>query len=290
MITLKTLYADVYFLINFTVDILAISIALRICNIKFKIGRVMFSGAMGAAFAFVDLFLPQYRALRFLLAILFTLIISWISCGKVSLYRYAKFIAYFYIASFFISGAVTYLYELLDKYFGNIFVEVDSSGSRRALIFSLIILLIIGILRILIMFFSNSISEKCIRLYIRIEGKTLELESLIDTGNLVRDPMNMNPVVFLKPIAAAYIFPAQIIDLSEIDKLSNDYKKRIRLVPITKGGETHVMTGVRVDEIAVYNSAGKREEIDATIVIDKEGGTYGGYEALMPYAAIKDVR
>ena len=113
---------------------------------------------------------------------------------------------------------------------------------------------------------------------------------MVDTGNLVRDPMNMNPVVFLKPLAAAYIFPYQILDLSEIDKLSNSYKKRIRLVPVTKSGETHVMTGVRVDEISVYNSLGKREEISATIVIDKEGGTYGGYEALLPYDATKDVK
>ena len=140
------------------------------------------------------------------------------------------------------------------------------------------------------MVFSNSIGEKCMRLYIKIEDKTLELEALVDTGNLVRDPMNMNPVIFLKPLAAAYIFPSQIMDLSEIDKLSITYKKRIRLVPITQAGETHVMTGVRVDEISVYNSSGKREEISATIVIDKEGGTYGGYEALMPYVAIKDVR
>ena len=290
MIILKTLYADVYFLINFTVDILAISIALRICNIKFMLAKVVLSGVIGAAFAFIDLFIPQYRALRFLLAAIFTLVISLCACGKVSLYRHAKFIAFFYIGSFFISGAVTYLYSLLDKYLGNIFVELDGNGSRKALVFSLIILLIIGILRILIMIFSNSMSEKCMRLYIKIGEKTLELDALVDTGNLVRDPMNMNPVVFLKPLAAAYIFTYKILDLSEIDKLSNSYKKRIRLVPVTKSGETHVMTGVRVDEISVYNSLGKREEISATIVIDKEGGTYGGYEALLPYDATKDVK
>ena len=42
--------------------------------------------------------------------------------------------------------------------------------------------------------------------------------------------------------------------------------------------------------LKLYTSSGKCEEVNATVVIDKEGGTYGGYEALMPYAAIKDVK
>ena len=91
-------------------------------------------------------------------------------------------------------------------------------------------------------------------------------------------------------MAASTVFPKQVIDLEEIDKLDGGYKKRIRLVPVTRSGETHVMTGVRVDEVGVYNSSGKREQIVATIVIDKEGGTYAGYEALMPYTAIKDIK
>lgn len=290
VIVLKTLYVDVYFFINFTVDILAISIALRLSNISLRIKRVIFSGCIGAALAFVDLFIQVNLFFEFLLALLFSIAISCCACGRISLYRHAKFISLFYISSFIISGAVTYIYGLLDKYFGEAFKEIDEGGSRRALIFSLIILLIIGVLKILIMIFTNTLNEKAVRIYIRMEDKTLELDALVDTGNLVRDPMNMSPVMFLKPVAASAIFPQQVIELSEIDKLGNGYKKRIRLVPVTKGGETHVMTGVRVDKIGIYNSSGKCEEVNATVVIDKEGGTYGGYEALMPYAAIKDVK
>ena len=290
MIILKTLYADVYFLINFTVDILAIALALRICNIRLRIGRLMIAGAIGGSLAFLDLFLREHIFYETVMVILFSALISYCVCGKISFYRRAKFIALFYISSFLISGIVTYVYGLMDKYLGAVILEIDGSVSRRALVFSLVILLIIGVLRVLIMVFSNTLNEKCVRLYIKMEDKTLELEALIDTGNLVRDPMNMSPVIFLKPMAASAIFPQQVIDLSEIDKLSSGYKKRIRLVPVTRGGETHVMTGVRVDKVAVYNSTGKAEEITATIVIDKEGGTYGGYEALMPYAAIEDVK
>ena len=47
------------------------------------------------------------------------------------------------------------------------------------------------------------------------------------------------------------------------------------------------MTGVRPDRVVV--TRGKvSEEIEFTVAIDKEGGTYGGYEALLPLAVIRD--
>jgi len=66
-------------------------------------------------------------------------------------------------------------------------------------------------------------------------------------------------------------------------------RKRIRLVPVTRGQQTHVLTGMRVDPVQVFGKNGS-EEIAVTVAIDKEGGNYGGYSALMPSAAINDVR
>ena len=108
---------------------------------------------------------------------------------------------------------------------------------------------------------------------------------MIDTGNLVKDPMNMNPVIFIKKTLAEKILPIEVIELSHLDSLTPDFRKRIRLVPVTQNSQTHVMTGVRVDRVMVFNGNSK-EAIDATIVIDKEEGTYGGYYALAPYVAV----
>ena len=64
-----------------------------------------------------------------------------------------------------------------------------------------------------------------------------------------------------------------------------DYKKRIRLIPVSRGGETHVMTGIRPDNVTVKCKDGERS-VKLTVVIDKEGGTYGGYEILAPSAIV----
>ena len=140
----------------------------------------------------------------------------------------------------------------------------------------------------MIMVFSSSMSEKSVRLEINIEKNSIELDALVDSGNLVKDPMNMNPVVFIKKEAARKIFPMSVIELSDLDDIDCLYRKRIRLIPVSRNGSTHVMTGVRVDDVYIL-SENTKEKIDTTVVIDKEGGTFGGYEALAPFAAVKDV-
>ena len=281
---MKTLYIDVYFMINFTVDILAIFVAQKIVHISINIRRLILSGLIGAIFAVCELFIDS-SLFHILWSSLFISIISVISCKNTSVSRKIKFLLSFYVAVFLIGGIVSFMYQLMDRYLKNILVESNKSANGKALVFSAVILLIIGALRLFIMLFSGSVNEKSVKIRIELNDKSMEIEALVDTGNLVKDPMNMNPVIFIKRSYAEKIFPSEVIELWHLDSLSTEFKKRIHLIPVTRSAQTHVMTGVRVDKVTVY-SGDRAERIDATIVIDKEEGTFGGYYALTPYVAI----
>ena len=283
---MKTIYIDVYFMINFTVDILAIFIASRIIHARVSIKRLIFSGACGALFAIAELFIKN-KVADIGILILFLLIITFVVCKSASPSRKVKFLLSFYIAAFLISGCVDFIYGVLDRYTKNLFSEISSPTNRKAIVFSLIILLVIGALRLIIMMFSDALNDKTVRLRIELHGKSIEVDALVDTGNLVKDPMNMNPVIFLKKSGAEEIIPTSVINLSNIDGLSSDFRKRIRLIPVSRNSETHVMTGIRVDRVIIINER-HEEEINATVVIDKEEGTYGGYYALAPHVASCD--
>ena len=112
---MKTIYIDVYFMINFTVDILAVFLAARMIHIKINMKKLLLSGFLGSVFATAELFLKQ-KAHDIILAVLFLLALSFIIAKRVSVYRKAKFILAFYIAAFLISGTVNFVYGLLDKY------------------------------------------------------------------------------------------------------------------------------------------------------------------------------
>ena len=281
---MKTLYIDVYFMVNFTVDMLAVFIALKMVHLKASIKRLILSGLLGSLLAVAELFIEN-KVWSILLGAIFIILITFICTKEASILRKIKFLISFYIAAFLISGGVTFIYGVMDKHLKDLLITSAGSANRKALVFSLIILMMIGVLRLFIMMFSNSINQKSARILIEIGDKSLGLDAMIDTGNLVKDPMNMNPVIFIKKSFAEKILPSEVIDLSNLDSLTPDFRKRIRLVPVTRNSQTHVMTGVRVDRVMVFNGNSK-EDINATIVIDKEEGTFGGYYALAPYVAV----
>ncbi len=285
---LKTLYIDVYFLINFTVDILALYCAARVSHIHTRLSRLILCAVIGSVSAIVDVFLDGYTLMRVALAVCTVLIIAFLSAPRLSLLRRIKLIAIFLTVMLLLCGLVTLGFSVIERVLGDALTESGGAENRNALVFSILILLSIGVIKLLIMLFSDMLTEKSVRLVIRIEDKIVEVEALVDSGNLVKDPMNMLPVIFIKQSVALRLMPHNVTELCDIDRLERSYRKRIRLIPISRLGQTHVMTGVRPDEVTVI--AGSRTgEVDFTIAIDKEGGTYGGYEALAPSVVLGDV-
>ncbi len=140
----------------------------------------------------------------------------------------------------------------------------------------------------IVSFFSNIQSEGSALVEIKFMENKIKLEAFVDSGNLAIDPMDMSPILLLKKDIAKTFLPENIIELSDIDSLDRNIKKRIRLIPVTLGGTTKVLTGVKADCVSVIKN-GKNEEINVTLAIDKEGGSYGGYLGLMPSAALSDV-
>lgn len=286
---MKTLYIDVYFLINMTVDLLAVFFAVKLLNLRSGIKRIIIASLIGAISAVVDVFINERLVLRVVNSVAFLALIAIIIARQASFGRRFKFVMLFFVAEGLIGGVVYAGYILIDRVLGDYLSGLKGgSQSRGALIVSVLILLSIGVIKIVIFLLSSSQDEKNVHLRISACGKSVEVDALIDSGNLVRDPMNMSPVLFIKPEFAKQIFPDNILELKDIDSLGYDFRKRILLIPVTKDGHTHVMTGIRVDSVEVCTDKG-RDEVDMTVAIDREGGTFGGYNALAPSAVIKNV-
>ena len=140
----------------------------------------------------------------------------------------------------------------------------------------------------LVSFFSNVDSEGSAQVEISFLENTAVVSAFIDSGNLAIDPMDMSPVLLIKKDLAKSILPENIIELCDIDSLEKSVKKRIRLIPVSRGGETHVLVGVKADAVRLIGDGGS-EELRVTLAIDKEGGDFGGYKALMPSTALGNV-
>ena len=286
---METLYIDVFFLINFTIDILSAHFSAKFLHIKTSVPRLVFIGVIGALAAVSDIFLPSVFGLKIINSIGFLSLMTLIISKKCGIGRRIKFAISFLIFCMTLAGIVYFCYSMLDRLLaGYPSEELAEAENRGALLFSLIILIAIGVFKLLIMLFSGAKGVKNVRIRIEIEGRTAETDALVDSGNLVKDPMNMYPVLFVKQSFARTFLPQNILELSSLDKLERSYKKRVRLIPVTRSGSTHVLTGVRVDRVSLISKRGI-DDVNVSIAIDKEGGSYGGYEALLPSAVVDDV-
>lgn len=278
---MDTLYIDVYFFLNFTIDVLAAFFACKLLRIRASLAPLVAIGALGGISAIVECFI-EGLSFSLLNTLTFLLISMFLIKRGISMKKRFGFILAFFATSMMLGGAISFFYDFIDRNLSDVLDGLTGTGANRtALIFSLVVLISIGVLRIIIMLFSGNASGEYARIKVEIEGESVEFDALVDSGNLVKDPLSMCPVIFIKRPLALSFLPGAIVDLNGVDSLPFSYKKRIRLIPVTRGGETHVMVGLRVDKVLLVQK-GKKDEVDATIVIDKDEGDFGGHLALTP--------
>ena len=286
---MRTLYVDVYFLINFTVDIISLYFAACLSKVPTSTRRLIIASVAGALSALLTLLFVESSVLKFISATFALLIMGWIATKKITLRRRLKFTFAFLIFEALVGGGVSFIWGMLDKYISGYLVSGEGGAvNRKMLLLSLIVLLLIGVFKMLVSFFSNVESEGSVDVEITFLRNKTVVSAFIDSGNLAVDPMDMSPVLLIKKEVAKSILPENIIELSDIDSLDRSVKKRIRLIPVSRGGQTHVLVGVKADSVSVIGKD-RSNELSVTLAIDKEGGDYGGYMALMPSAALDNV-
>lgn len=287
---MRTLYIDVYFLINFTVDILSLYFAAILSKTATSSRRLILSALIGAIAAVLTVLLPEYPIMKIFFGAMGLILMALIAPKKLLFRRRIKFTFAFLIFEALVGGIVSFIWGIMDKYISKLLVGAEGGAVNRKMLFlALIILLSIGVFKMIVSFFSNAESEGNVDVEVSFLETTALFSAFIDSGNLAIDPMDMTPVLFIKPDLARTLLPESIIELSNIDSLDRKIKKRIRLIPITRNGQTHVMTGVKADSVKIIQGDSV-EEISVTIAVDKEGGSYGGYQALMPSAALGNVK
>ena len=286
---MRTLYIDVYFLINFTVDILALYFAAKLSKVPTSTKRLIVASSLGAIVAVFVVLLPENQLLQLVISTIGLIAISLIAPRGVGIKRKIKFAFSFFIFEALVGGGVSFVWGLFDKYISKFFDRSEGSVVNRKMLFlALIVLLSIGVFKMIVSFFSNIESEGSVDVEISFLNNKTVVSAFIDSGNLAVDPMDMSPILLIKKEIAKTILPENIIELSGIDSLDRNIKKRIRLIPVSRGGHTHVLVGVKADKVKVLKGESE-EEITVTLAIDKEGGDFGGYRALMPSAALDNV-
>ncbi len=284
---MKTIYIDVYFFINFCVDILALSIASRITKSHIVFPRLCLSGVIGAMYAVFGIIFSDIKFVMLPLgAVMFALMIV-IATARLSYIRKLKYSIAFFVSQIIIGGLVYYGFCLLKRITEEFGIGELPKENRSFLILSIIVLLSYAVVKFLMYTLGGITSVRNVKICVEFFGHKECFEALVDSGNLAKDPNSGNPVVFINEPLAEKITGEKIL-AERVENLSERLRLRLRLIPADIGGERRLLYGFFADSVNVEKNK-KREYISVTFAVDKKGGLYGGYSALIPAVAIDNV-
>lgn len=285
---METIYIDVYFLINFTVDILALYFASVFSKISTTVPRLLIASGVGALYAVFGILLIEKSWIMYVLAIVFLAIMVLITSKGVGVNRRIKYLFAVVIFNVVIGGLVYYGYCFLNNVFDREdFVNVGGEN-KNLLILSLIVLLSIGVLKLFIFAFNSTRCVSKTELVVVHNGKETRFEAFVDSGNLAVDPFDKTPVMLINGALSRKIFGIEELTQESLSDCGYELKKRIRIIPVSFGGEKKILYGIKPDNIYAV-SGEKNERLSLIIATEEKGDSYGGYSALIPLSALEGV-
>lgn len=214
----QTVYADVLFAVNFSMDFLALYITAFIVKNKFRLKRGIAAAAVGGLYGVFAVVIDM----GMLMTALFTLISGVIMCLILSGFAdHASFIRkllVFLVANLAIGGGMTAVYNLFNKSGVSqkllIYGELSSVNEQLPLM-----LFAIGgaALSVIMLLFGRSIAARkrvsTASLFIEYERSSVELKAIVDTGDMLVEPLSGRAVAFISRGAAERLLPDRLLRL-----------------------------------------------------------------------------
>lgn len=287
----QIIYADTVFLLNFCMDFLALFAAGKILGLKLKIIRLVTASVFGAVYCVFTLLFDESVIPVIILNIAVSVIMCLIAFKTDTLVNFVKAFAIFYAACFMLGGGIEALYHLSG------FVKTDGGNNAPPI---QVIIILAGICSIIFIFtgrlFKRNAKIKEVDLTIGYGGREIKVEAILDTGNLLRDPVSSLPVIIIRLNTAANLFDLKTLEFfagdtpSYISKISTDTeqekvriikKLKFKLIPVKSVAGANNILPAFVPDYIKYIKNKNLIEINAVVAVDsstsqKYGGNYSG--------------
>ena len=281
----RTVYVDLFFLINFSMDFLCFFLTGKLLSRKLSLSRMLFASALGGIYANVSLLLSLGGIFGVLLDVavcmLMCLVAFWENGGVI------KNTLVYIATSMVLGGFMTAIFALLDK----AELPFDAVASDGISIWLLAILAAVSALVFVFAgrFFRRRASKKTTSLTVHMNEKQKTLLAFCDSGNLLCDPISGKTCIIADAEALRGTLPDEVIDLSfdasDFEKVQDsEIMRRLRLVPTKTAMGRGMMVCIRADKL-VIGEGKDAHEADALLGlcnISELGEIHDGCLALIP--------
>lgn len=259
-----TIYLDVVFLENLFMNYIILFATALINKLEIKLMRIAISSFIGSLYALINITQILSSSLGIILKIFLSIAMIYIAFKPENIKKCIKQLLIFYLTSFTFGGvAFALLYfinprELLMKngvYIGTYTLKIALLGG------------IVGFVIITIAFniIKGKINKKDMfcEIEIQINNKKQKMMAMLDTGNLLKEPITGVPVAIVEKEKLQDILPKEILE--NIDKIIEgkieedmqiyEYLSKFRVIPFSSlGKQNGLLLGIKADYIKIEDN------------------------------------
>lgn len=258
-----TVYIDVIFLENLVINYIILYATGIISKAKIKQSRLVIASIIGALYSIIYYIINLKLYSSIIIKVILSIVIIYVAFNSKNIKTLSKQIVLFYLASFVFGGASIAIIYMVNSQ--NITIQNGVLVGRYT-IQTVLIGIIIAYITIIIAYniIRRKISKKDLicKIKVKLNDKEISTDAMIDTGNLLREPITNTPVIVMEHTLFYDIIPKDILnnlekilsgDLSEIsEELQTEYLPKLKAIPFSSlGKQNGMLLGIKADEVIV---------------------------------------
>ena len=285
------IYLDVIFFENLCMNYIILFATAVVMKKKIKQVRLIVSSLLGSAYAIVIYLKIINITSNIIMKIILSICMVWLAFDSENYKILFKDLLMFYLISFVFGGCSFALIYFISP------EKVKIHNGVLVGMYPIEVTLIAGVVAFIVIQIAfkitkNKLSAEDMICNIEISfcDKKIKVKTLIDSGNMLRDPISGYPVVVVEREKIEKILPKELIEEINLieggDALANtmpDYETKIRLIPFSSlGKQNGMLIGIKVEKIKVIFKE-KEEYVDNVIIgiYDKKITKENKYNALI---------
>jgi stage II sporulation protein GA (sporulation sigma-E factor processing peptidase) len=188
-----------------------------------------------------------------------------------------KMLIYFYLTSFVFGGAALGVIYMVNS--GKISIQngmIIGKYTLKTIIVGAMVAFIIVILAFKMVKSKFSKNDLFCNIAIKINEKEIKTKAMVDTGNLLKEPITNVPVVVVEHTLLYDLVPKEILDnienilggdLEKIpENIKNEYMSKLKVIPFTSlGKQNGMLLGLKADGLEV-ETANDVKNVDKVII------------------------
>lgn len=249
---MNTVYIDVLFLINFTVDYLALYLTGKTLRLPLHRWRLIVVSLAGALYALWALLWCRHYAILLSSALCVCVAVTWFAYPRTKGWHFVRNSFLFAAICAILGGSVSLMYRVLSHFLSGATMR---DNGMKVLVFTLLT----AVSGMLIALGNHLLTDvrgtKSVNVSICIDGRMTRFHLLVDTGNLVREPVSGKCVIFLSRVAARRAY-------GEHMESTIFHPERRRIITLDWGGEKRLAFSILPDRVEVDGKA-----VDAYVAV-----------------------